>query len=275
MTTLTSRPAILPQLDALRVLKLSGALWFVIAVIGQAAFAAYILGFYGVSTAQRDFERMDGRVFHGFIDGDLLGNSLFLSHVLLAFIITFGAPFQLIPQIRNRFRTFHRWNGRLFLIVAVVISTGALILVYHRGVIGGAFVATGNTINAVCILVFAAMTLRFALKRRFADHHRWAMRLFIAASGVWFFRLGFGFWAGITGGTMPGSTMDLTGPFDRFLGIGHAIIPLLVLELYLLARDRGSSTARYAMAGGMVAASAATALGIFMAAQIFWLPALH
>jgi hypothetical protein len=275
MTALTSRPAILPQLDALRVLKLSGALWFVIAVIGQAAFAAYILGFYGVSTAQGDFERMDGRVFHGFIDGDLLGNSLFLSHVLLAFIITFGAPFQLVPQIRNNFRTFHRWNGRLFLLVAVVISVGALVLVYHRGVVGGAFVATGNTINAICILVFSAMTLRFALKRRFADHYRWAMRLFIAASGVWFFRLGFGFWAGITGGTMPGSAMDLTGPFDRFLGIGHAVIPLLVLELYLLVRDRGSAPARYAMAGGMVAVSAATALGIFMAAQIFWLPALH
>ncbi|MGB3626945.1 MAG: DUF2306 domain-containing protein [Henriciella sp.] len=275
MTELTSRPAILPRIDALRLLKLSGALWFVIAVIGQAAFAAYILGFYGVSTVEGDFERMDGRVFHGFINGDLLGNSLFLSHVLLAFIITFGAPFQLVPQIRNRFRTFHRWNGRLFLLVSLVISTGALVLVFHRGVIGGAVVATGNTINAICILVCAAMTLRFALKRRFADHQRWAMRLFIAASGVWFFRLGFGFWAGVTGGTMPGSAMDLTGPFDRFLGIGHAIIPLLVLELYLLARDRGSSTARYAMAGGMVTVSAATALGIFMAAQIFWLPAFH
>ena len=275
MTELTSRPASLPRLDSLRILKASGTLWFSIAVIGQAAFAAYILGFYGVSTVEGDFERMDGRVFHGFINGDLLGNALFLSHVLLAFVITLGAPFQLIPQVRNRFRAFHRWNGRIFLLVAVVISIGALILVYHRGVVGGAFVATGNTINAVCILIFSAMTLRFALRRRFADHQRWAMRLFIASSGVWFFRVGIGFWAGITGGAMPGSEMDLTGPFDRFIGVGHAIIPLLVLELYLLARDRGSDGMRYAMTGGMVVASAATALGIFMAAQMLWLPAFH
>ncbi|MEQ9315305.1 MAG: DUF2306 domain-containing protein, partial [Henriciella sp.] len=229
----------------------------------------------GVSTVEGDFERMDGRVFHGFIAGDLIGNALFLSHVLLAFIITFGAPFQLVPQIRNNFRAFHRWNGRVFLLVALVISVGALILVFRRGVIGGTFVAAGNTINAICILAFAAMTLRFALKRRFADHQRWAMRLFIAASGVWFFRLGFGFWAGVTGGAMPGSEMDLTGPFDRFLGIGHAIIPLIVLELYMLARDKGTPAARYAMAGSMVVFSGMTALGIFMAAQIFWLPSFH
>lgn len=255
-----------------RALKASAMLWFAVALVGQSLFVAYIAIFYGGSTIAGDFERIDGRVFHGFIAGDVLGNALFMGHVLLAFSITFGGPLQLIPQVRNRFRTFHRWNGRIYIATAFIISLGALILVYTRGVIGGPGMIAANTLNAALIMGFAFMTIRKAMARDFRSHERWAVRMFLAVSGVWFFRLGFGFYAFVTGGEMPGSQNDLEGPFDLSLAFAYSLVPLFVLELYYRARDTGGPLAKSAMAGGMLGLTAATGMGIFMAAQIFWLP---
>lgn len=261
--------------DPGKTLQWSGMAWFTVAALGQLAFVLYIAGFYGVATAAGDFARIDGRVFHGFISGDMIGNILFLSHVGLAFWITASGPLQLIPQVRNRFRLFHRWNGRFYMLVAFIISLGALVLIFRRGVVGGVPVMTGNTINAMAIMLFAALALRAARRRNFDSHRRWALRMFIAASGVWFFRLGFGFYAFITAGTLPGSKMDLTGPFDQFLGLTYSVIPLIFLELYICAQRQPSSTMKYAVAGVTFALAGATAIACFMAAQIFWLPALH
>lgn len=258
--------------DPDRALQASAVTWFVTALAGQALFVLYMAIFYGGSTLVGDFERIDGRVFHGFIAGDAVGNALFMAHILLALSITAGGPLQLIPQLRGRFRTFHRWNGRFYVAIALIISLGALALVYSRGVIGGSIMALGNTINAVAIISFAIMTFRTAVARDIRSHHRWALRLFMAVSGVWFFRLGFGFYAIATGGEMPGSQMNLEGPFDRFLAFGHAIIPVLLLELFLRARDHGGPVVKSITAASVLALTAATAVGIFMAAQIFWLP---
>ncbi len=255
-----------------RALKGAAMLWFTVALAGQWLFVVYIAIFYGGSTLAGDFERIDGRVFHGFIAGDVLGNALFMGHVLLAFSITFGGPLQLIPQVRNRFRTFHRWNGRIYIATAFIISLGALVLVYSRGVIGGPWMIAANTLNAALIMYFAFMTIRRAMARDFRSHERWAMRMFLAVSGVWFFRLGFGFYAFITGGEMPGSQNNLEGPFDLSLAFAYSIVPIVILELYYRARDTDGPVAKTAMTGGMLALTAATGLGIFMAAQIFWLP---
>lgn len=273
MNTAATAPLRPTLFDPARALKASAILWFAVALIGQGLFVVYIAVFYGGSTIAGDFERIDGRVFHGFIAGDTLGNALFMAHVFLALSITFGGPLQLIPQVRNRFRTFHRWNGRLYVATAFIISLGALVLVYTRGVIGGPAMLVGNTLNAALIMTFAFMTVRKAIARDFKAHERWALRMFIVVSGVWFMRLGFGFYALVTGGEMPGSQNNLEGPFDAFLAFGHTLVPLFFLELYLRAKDRGGRASKTAMTGTMVLLSVATGAAIFMAAQIFWLPA--
>ncbi len=254
-------------------LKLSGAIWFAAALGGQAAFAVFIGWHYVVSAIRGDFATMDAGVAFGFQPDDLFGNAMFILHVLLAFMIVMGGPLQLIPALRQRYTAFHRWNGRLYIAVALVISAAGLGLIWTRGALGGAPFFFGNTLNAALIMACAAMTLRLAIARRFDAHRRWALRTFIAVSGVWFMRLGYGFWALVTGGEMPGVESGLTGPFDHTLAIAHTTLPLVVLELYFLAQARGSPALRYAMAGAIIVLAAMTAAASVMAAIIFWLPA--
>ena len=254
-------------------LKASAITWFVIAALGQAYFAYYILVYFGGSVVAADWQGMSSRLIVGIVDGDAFGNFNLLLHLALAFLITAGGPLQFIPQIRRHLPWFHRVNGRVYLTVAVVISLGALYLTWARGM-AGPVPQIGISINAVLIIVFAVFTVRAALARRFDDHHRWALRLFIAASGVWFFRIGFGFWLIATGGAMPGVGPMLNGPFDYFLVFGCYALPLVILEIYQHARDKGGVRTRHAAAGLVFAGAGVTGVGIVGAAMMFWLPRL-
>lgn len=124
--------------------------------------------------------------------------------------------------------------------------------------------------NALLILACAAMTLRHALKRQLIAHRRWALRLFVVVSGVWFFRIGMAFWISVSGGFDPASfdALSLT------LSIGQCLVPLLALEVYLRACDHGGSVRRCACAAGLVAVTALMGYGVWRAANGMWLPHL-
>ncbi|MGJ3233132.1 MAG: DUF2306 domain-containing protein [Oceanicaulis sp.] len=258
-----------------RLLSGSAAAWFTVAVAGQAVFAAYIAAFYGATLMGGDWRVWAERMINGIVEGDRTGNIIVISHIVLAFAITVGGPLQFIPAIRNGFPRFHRLNGRIYLSVAVLISLGAFYLVWvrdHISVINGVAISG----NGVLILYFAVQTVRHAMVRRFDVHHRWALRLFIAASGVWFFRVAFGLWAFLTGFQVPGVRPDLTGAFDIFAAFGCYLIPLAILELYFRARRAPSSPGLALGASAVVlAGTAATGVGAVGAVLIFMLPAFQ
>lgn len=205
--------------------------------------------------------------------GDFLGNLMIFSHIALAFVITFSAPLQLIPRLRNRFRKFHRWNGRVYVFTALLISVAGLYLIFVRGIVGSLVIGIGNIINATLIVTSAVLTWRFAVKKKMEKHRRWALRLFVLANGVWFFRLGFAFWILINQGT-PGHTDDFTGPFDIALGYGHTLLPLAILEIYFWVQRSVSTRAYISMAVLLGVISLIMVGAIFAAGMIFWLPYL-
>lgn len=254
-------------------LKASSIIWFCVALFGWAFFAYYIAVFFGGKAMEMDWQEMTRHMIVGIVDGDTFGNFNLLLHLALAFWITVAGPLQFIPAIRRRFPTLHRWNGRSYVIIAVIITLGALYLTWARGMVGPVQ-QIAISINAVLILIFAGFAVRAAFKRDFQDHHRWALRLLIAVSGVWFFRIGFGFWLVATGGTMPGVGAMLDGPFDFFLVFGNYLVPLLFLEVYQHARDKGGAAMRYAASGLTLVGAGITAMGIQGAAILFWLPRL-
>jgi len=261
--------------SAQNALKLTSSFWFTVAVAGQWLFAYYIAVFYGGSLVQGNLAEWTRRMIHGFIEGDYLGNAFVLLHILLAFVITFGGPLQFIPILRTKFPSFHRRSGRLYIVTAIIISLGALYMVWGReALVGGFFGQLAISGNALLIVIFAIMTIRTAIARNFDAHHKWALRTFMVVSGVWFFRIGFGLWIFIHNGTAPGSTQDLTGPFDKFLYLANYLLPLVFLELYLFVKSKSSSLGKYIMGILLLFLSVMTVFGIFMAAQIFWLPNL-
>jgi Predicted membrane protein (DUF2306) len=256
-----------------KALKSAAVLWFLVTVGGQWLFATYIFAFYGATAAVGNWEAWNKRLIHGIVDGDLTGNIALAVHLLLAGIITFGGPLQLIPQIRASAPTFHHWNGRVYILTAFVISLGALYMVWTRGVLGGFANHLAISLNALLIMYFAAVAVRHAIARNIDTHRRWALRLFLAVSGVWYFRVGMMAWVILNQGPV-GIGKNLDGPFAIFLAFGQYVVPLAVLELYLRTQDRAGAAGKFAMAAGLVVLTALTALGIFGAFTFMWLPRL-
>ena len=255
-------------------LKYAAGLWFSVAILGQLLFVYYILGFYVHSALRGNLAAWSDVLPHGYIQGDNAGNAAIVMHIFLAASITTAGVLQMLPQIRNRFPLFHRWNGRIYLSSLVIAATTGLYMVWFRQGVGDLVQHLGVSLNAVLILSCAGMSLRYALARQFALHRRWALRMFIVANGVWFFRIGLMFWIAINQGPAGFDPKTFQGPFLSFLSFANSLIPLIVLELYLRSQDSQNITARFSMAGGLVVLSLASAVGIFVAFMGMWLPHL-
>jgi hypothetical protein len=63
----------------------------------------------------------------------------------------------------------------------------------------------------------------------------------------------------------------MDGPFDVFVAFGCYLLPLAIAELYFWAK-RAGAVSKLAMSAVLFAAAGATALGVFGAAMIMWLP---
>ena len=257
---------------AAKALRGSAVLWFVTAVIGQTIFAAYIVAFYGRTAAAGNYEAWNKVLRHGFIAGDTKGNLFLAAHLLLAFIITVGGPLQLVPKLRNRFRALHRWVGRIYMITAFILSFGGLYLIWSRMGIPGTSIVNGVaiSINALLIVACGVMAWRYGLARKINLHRRWALRLFVVVSGVWFLRVGVMLWILLVGPVGLGD--NLTGPAGHALNFAQYIVPLAILELYLRAQTSPSVGRRYATAGLLSLLTIGMAGGITMATLFMWMP---
>lgn len=279
-------------------LAASSGLWFLVTVAGQWVFAYYILIVYGGSAAAGKFQKWNAILPHGLSKGDLVGNGAIILHLVLAFVITFGGPIQLllgfvlvggltlVRPLRKYAALFHRWNGRIYIAIAFIISAGALYMTWTQrpvlfgaGPVASAAALTASSLNAALICLFAVMTLRSARAGNTDEHRRWALRTFLMVSGVWFIRIGYGFWAIVTGrepfgGGALGTTANLDGPFDLFLGFARILVPLAVLEIILrLSRWRAGGKKMAALL--LLGAACVMAIGIFGAAKILWLPVIR
>ena len=238
---------------------------------GQLLFTAFILFFYYPSSLSGDFAAWNTKpLIKGFVAGDTSGNLFFAAHVVMAAVITFSGLVQLVPAIRGRWPVLHRWNGRLYLVSALMLSLGGLWLTWGRGTwlnLTGAF---GITLDALLILAFAAMAYRTARARRFVEHRRWALRLFAVASAVWFMRVGYMAWGIATGGAGIGRAMD--GPFDLFLAFANSLLPLAVTELYLRVGARGTPRAKAGIAALLLLSGLVILIGSAGAWMMMWGP---
>ncbi|MCU0882249.1 MAG: DUF2306 domain-containing protein, partial [Hyphomonadaceae bacterium] len=235
-----------------RGLAWAAAAWFATAALGQVFFVIYMSGFYGTSAVRGRFEDWSAHrnVIDAYVAGDLVGNIQFGVHVLMALVLTAGGVLQLWPALRNRFRAVHRWNGRLYLVAAVVAAVGGLWLNWVRGSRLDLVSALGVSLNGVLILWFAAMVLRAALSRRLLDHEAWAVRLFLAVSGVWMLRVGMMAY-GLLGIGALGLPRETGGLFFALWSFGSFLVPLVVYEIYRRVKAGGRDGHKTAMTGAL------------------------
>lgn len=246
--------------------------WFWTAVVGQLAFVAFILAYFGSRLVQANLPGINDKpLITGYVTGDLAGNAMFVAHVLLAAVVTAGGLAQLVPAIRRRVPAFHRWNGRIFLLVACFLGLGGLWLVWVRGTQLSFVSALATSINAVLIVIFAALAWRYARARDFAAHRRFALRAFVVVSGVWFLRIGMMAWILINQAPR-GMNETMSGPADIVLTFGSYLIPLAILEVYFLAQHTKRPAVVLASLVLLICGTLVTAAGVFGTTTLMWWP---
>lgn len=257
-----------------RALRIAAAGWLGVAVLGQLLFAIYVMGFYGRTAAQGRPDLWNQVLPHGYVRGDTFLNLVLAMHLLFAALIMLAGAVQLLPPIRRRWPGVHRWNGRTYLLLAASAAIGGLIMVWGRNTVGDLSQHLAISVNALLILGFAGIAWRHARARRFDAHRRWALRLFLAVSAVWFFRVGLMFWLMVNQRPVGFDPHTFTGPFLTFLSFASYGLPLGVLELYLRTQRRRSPRGQWAMATGLAVLTLATTVGIGGAFAMMWLPHL-
>jgi hypothetical protein len=254
-------------------LRLAAQFWFLAAVTGQWLFVFYVAVVYGRSAIAGDFAAWNQVMPKGHVPGDTMGNIAIGVHLLLAVVIMAGGPLQLVPWIRRRFPVFHRWTGRFYIPAVVVTAIAGLYMVWGRpGGPGHLIQQVGISLDAVLIIVFAALALRYAVARDLKTHSKWALRLFMVVNGVWFFRVGLMFWIAVNGGPAGFNPKTFTGPVLDVWSFADYLLPLAVLELYRRTKESAGTCGRFAMAATLVILTLAMGVGIVVAAMGMWLP---
>jgi hypothetical protein len=256
-------------------LKAATRFWFVVTISGQLLFALGVAAFYGRAALRGDSYAWNRFMTHGYVPGDRAGNAFAALHVIAAVIIMLAGATQLVPQVRDRLPVFHRWNGRIYMLVAVTTAAAGIYMTWIRGSSGDVSQHLGGSLNAVLVWVFAALALRSALARDFKTHRRWALRLFLVVSAAWFYRIGFFLTMLIFRRPVGFDPSTFTGPFLTFMSFAQYLVPLAILEVYLRARDRADAAGRIATAFGLGLLTVGMGAGIFGVAMFAWVPSLQ
>ncbi len=246
--------------------------WFAVVVAGQLIFAFTVASFYGMAGVRGDLRAWNKGMSHGYISGDTMGNFAVAVHLLSAVIIILAGLIQLIPQIRERAPALHRWNGRLYILTAFSISIAGLYMMWVRGSVGDISQHLGQSLDAVLIMLCAAMALRYAMARDFKTHRRWALRLYLVVSASLFIRAGLFLTLFINHGPFGFDSVSFSGPFLTFLSFAQYLVPLAVLEIYLRVQARAGAPGRLATAASLFVLAVALGAGIFAVTMAAFLP---
>jgi uncharacterized membrane protein len=248
--------------------------WFLLAVGGQWLFAAYVAAFYGGVALTGDLSGWNAGLPRAFVPGEVFANVVVGAHLALAFVVLVCGPLQFWDTLRRRLPRVHRAIGRVYIVTAIVTSLAGVHMLLTRGAAGDGSLHVATLFNALLIFSFAALAWRSARQRDDEQHRVWVLRLWLAVGGVWFFRVGFMFWVAWNQGPVGFDAATFSGPAITILGFAQTLLPLAILQLYLLAERSREPLVRFGVAGVIGAATAVTAYGILAAAHGMWLPHL-
>ena len=255
-----------------RALQLSIAGWVLVALAGQWLFAFYIAVMYALPMVTGNHEAANqARPITGYVAGDTLGNTMLFAHVLPAALLSLCGVLQLLPVLRRRWPSLHRWNGRVFLTMGLLGALTGLYLTWVRGSRLSDLGAIGITLNGLLIPLAILLAWRAARARQFDRHRRWAVHAFLLINGVWTFRLYLMGWYLLNQGPN-GNTNTLDGPVDLFISFACYALPMAVAELWLWAQRQRSAKTKWWVAGVQSVGAVVTLLGVVGATMAMWLP---
>jgi uncharacterized membrane protein len=239
-------------------------------------FLLYLIGSYGRSTMAGDLAAWARFGANGWVAGDRVGNASLAVHVLVAAIVLVTGALQLLPVLRTRAPAVHRWSGRVYLSACFVGAASGLTLVWGRGTVGDLAQHVAISINALLLSGCAIMAWRTARARQFAAHRDWALRAYLVAGGVFYFRLLLALWLIVWRRPVGFDPATFTGPFLTVLAFAvYVFAPLLCYEGYRRALRREHRVTVAGMAAATWVLTLISAAGVVAATVVLWVPKLR
>ncbi len=161
-------------------------IWIVFTMFGTYAMIHYIYSAV-VKGYWDSWEVTDPGLYR---EGHTLPNHIILIHMIGGSYLMFVGPIQLIPFIRRKYISFHRWIGRIYIVAAVTTSTFAIsfCVTYSNGR-DDPNENIGNVIMGSAMFISAAQSYRYIMEKKIEEHKIWSFRLFIAAAGSVLYRI--------------------------------------------------------------------------------------
>jgi uncharacterized membrane protein len=263
-------------LRARALLQTSGRAALAALLAAEAAFVIYLLGTYGRTSWTGNVEAWAEFGDNGWVPGDTAGNIAMALHVGFALVVILAGAIQLLPAVRRRAPALHRWSGRIYLSGCAIAAVSGLALVWGRDNVGDLSQDAAISLNALVLVACGAMAWRTARARAFDAHRAWAIRTFLAANGVLFFRMFIALWLLAWRRPVGFDPETFSGPFLTALAFTVYVVgPLAVFEVYRRA-ERGEGTAqRTAVAGLLFALAGVFIAGAAAALLVLWFPNLR
>lgn len=256
--------------SAKKILKVSVTGWFVTALAGQWTFALYISVIYTL-TALYGLDVTSFSPAPNLKQANGVFLLLFFAHVIPAIYLSLFGILQLAPKLRNKYRTFHRINGTIFLMLSLTGAITGLTLQWSKGWQTNTAASLGITLNGLLILVTVSLAWFYARTKQFNLHKRWAIHAFFLVNGVWTFRLYLMGWYLVNQGPN-GNTANIDGPADIALSFACYLLPMLFAELYFWAEKQTSLYRILSSAFVMSIGVLITLIGVVAAGSMMWAP---
>ncbi len=246
--------------------------WVAVVLFGQMIFALYIVAVYV-------FPTLVGQtgVTHEVLPGTGTKNLstfdgvLFFAHIVPAAVMAVSGLLQLLPSVRSNYPKLHRYNGRLFFTLGLSGALSGLYLTWVSGLRFSDIGSMGVTLNGILIVVFIALAWRTAIKRKFADHRRFAVHAYIAVNGVFSFRLYLMAWYLLNQGPN-GNSRLVDGPMDITLSFASYLLPMLIAELVFWAQRSKQQRVKWGVSAFATIGLIYTFIGVGAAAMMMWGP---
>jgi|TARA_B100000470_G_C19771740_1_gene383365 uncharacterized membrane protein len=261
------------KVTPLKALEYSKKLWFISLLMAQICFVVYLIlgyGMTGLTTGLSGWNRLNNTAY---VANDATGNLMYAVHVLFAVVMILGGSLQLIEKLRAKYRTFHRYNGRVFVVLACCISFAGMYLMIVRGTVGNTLMHALTMFGGFVVIVSSIFAVKTARARDFNAHKTWAIRLYLAANGVLFFRLMIFAWF-LVFGTLGVDTATFTGPAVIAVSLCSYLVPLLIAELVRYAEQTPHTSITLATASLMALISVVFLIGLFGVTLANWYPAI-
>jgi Predicted membrane protein (DUF2306) len=205
---------------------------FFLTMAGMSLFAVYIILRATGATVQNFYQ------WHDLVSGaplptaaDWIANVGFGLHLQMGIFLVLAWPLLFSARLRNRYRTVHRWVGRVYVTAALLAAGGGMSYIFAHG----AYIPAASVAFALwgaVMMVCAVMTYLNARAKRFDKHRAWTIRLFAMVLGSWIFDLENTAWADLTHGLGMSEGLP-SGPFDHIVLYLFFVPNLLVAEFFI------------------------------------------